>query len=68
MLERQREGIAKAAEEDKYGGCAPAPRRPMCCCWKRRTRHATRSRPTWELVASVYRILAEAQVTGSRTA
>jgi DNA invertase Pin-like site-specific DNA recombinase len=51
MLERQREGIAKAAAEDKYRGRAPtaAPRRPTCFDWQRRARHATRSRPTWEL-------------------
>ena len=48
MLERQREGIAKAAAEGKYKGRAPTARAslPMCFDWQRQARRVMRSQRT----------------------
>ena len=50
MLERQREGIAKAAAEGKYKGRAPTARaRQLTCCgWRGPARHGMQSRRSWD--------------------
>ena len=64
MLERQREGIAKAASEGKYKGRAPTARRQSSDVIRLAKDGVTRQAIADQLglgIASVYRILAEAR-------
>ena len=66
MLERQREGIAKAAAEGKYKGRKPTARAKATDVRKLASDGVTREEIARQLgigVASVYRILAEQRVT-----
>jgi DNA invertase Pin-like site-specific DNA recombinase len=68
MLERQREGIAKAAAEGKYKGRAPTARAKAADVLRLAKAGRTRHTIATDLgigVASVYRILAEARATGA---
>ena len=67
MLERQREGIAKAAAEGKYKGRAPTARAKAADVLRMAGAGQTRDAIAADLgigVASVYRILAEARAAG----
>ena len=69
MLERQREGIAKAAAEGKYKGCKPTARAKATDVRKLASDGVTREEIARQLgigVASVYCILAEQRVTRHR--
>ena len=71
MLERQREGIARAAAEGKYKGRAPTARAKAADMLRMAKAGQTRDTIATDLgigVASVYRILAEARVSGATTA
>jgi DNA invertase Pin-like site-specific DNA recombinase len=68
MLERQREGIARAAAESKYKGHAPTARAKAADVLRLAKAGHTRDTIAADLgigVASVYRILAEARATGA---
>ena len=68
MLERQREGIARAAAEGKYKGRAPTARSKAAGVLRMAKAGQTRDTIAADLgigVASVYRILAEARATGA---
>jgi DNA invertase Pin-like site-specific DNA recombinase len=70
MLERQREGIAKAAAEGKYKGRAPTARAKAADVLRMARAGQTRDAIAADLgigVASVYRILAEARAAGPPT-
>ena len=70
MLERQREGIAKAAAEGKYKGRAPTARAKAADVLRMVGAGQTRDAIAADLgigVASVYRILAEARAAGPPT-
>ena len=70
MLERQREGIAKAAAEGKYKGRAPTARAKAADVLRMAGAGQTRDAIAADLgigVASVYRILAEARAAGPPT-
>jgi DNA invertase Pin-like site-specific DNA recombinase len=68
MLERQREGIAKAAAEGKYKGRAPTARAKAGDVLRLATAGRTREAIAADLgigIASVYRILAVARADGA---
>jgi DNA invertase Pin-like site-specific DNA recombinase len=68
MLERQREGIAKAAAEGKYKGRAPTARAKADEVMRLAAEGMTREAVAAQLgigVASVYRILAERKAAAS---
>ena len=70
MLERQREGIAKAAAEGKYKGRTPTARAKTADVLRMARAGQTRDAIAADLgigVASVYRILAEARAAGPPT-
>jgi DNA invertase Pin-like site-specific DNA recombinase len=71
MLERQREGIARAAAEGNYKGRAPTARAKAADVLRLAEAGETRNMIAAELgigVASVYRILASARATGAHVA
>jgi DNA invertase Pin-like site-specific DNA recombinase len=71
MLERQREGIARAAAKGKYKGRAPTARAKAADVLRLVKAGRTREAIAADLgigIASVYRILASARATGSATA
>ena len=71
MLERQREGIAKAKAEGKYKGQAPTARRQAAEIVRLAAKGITRQETAKQLgigIASVYRILAEQKAAAAQPA